>query len=461
MVDWSVRRAGPQDAIEGYTNAVSVLSGTPVKLFVSTTAPSYRVVAMRMGYYGADWAAQIWRSPIEPGHQQPGAITLPGTLTPVAPWQPSLTVSTTGWPTGDYLFRLDASTGYSRYVPLTIRSPSTAGRVVILNAVTTWQAYNSWGGRSLYVGPNGYHSRARAVSFDRPYAYGDGAADFVGNELPLVILAEKLHLKLAYETDVDLAEHPGLLRGARAVISLGHDEYYSQSMRTALTVARAAGTNLAFLGANAIYRHIRFAATALGPDRLEIDYKNFAADPVHVTDPAAATAFAWRSPPDPRPESVLTGSYYQCNPVTADMVVADPNSWLLRGIVTAGERLHNLVGSEYDAVDPAAPTPEPIEVLFHSPVHCPAGLPYSDATYYTTPSGAGVFDSGTSSWECALEVFVCQAGRGNAKAQQVVRAITTRLLEAFAAGPAGRVHPAVSNLAALGIRTPPTPPTSG
>ena len=73
-------------------------------------------------------------------------------------------------------------------------------------------------------------------------------------------MAERTGVPLAYETDVDLDQHPGLLAGARAVISLGHDEYYSLAMRNALVQARDAGTNLAFLGANAIYRHIRFAA---------------------------------------------------------------------------------------------------------------------------------------------------------------------------------------------------------
>lgn len=74
--------------------------------------------------------------------------------TVVAPWAPSLTVDTAGWAPGDYLFRLDAPTA-QRYVPLTVRSPSNAGRVVIVNAVPTWQAYNRWGGHSLYKGPDG------------------------------------------------------------------------------------------------------------------------------------------------------------------------------------------------------------------------------------------------------------------------------------------------------------------
>jgi hypothetical protein len=40
-------------------------------------------------------------------------------------------------------------------------------------------------------------------------------------------------------------------------------------MRAALLRARATGTNIAFLGANAMYRHIRFAASRLGQDRID------------------------------------------------------------------------------------------------------------------------------------------------------------------------------------------------
>nr|WP_045877289.1 N,N-dimethylformamidase beta subunit family domain-containing protein [Pseudofrankia sp. DC12] len=69
------------------------------------------------------------------------------------------------------------------------------------------------------------------MSFDRPYDLGDGAADFTGNEEPPVALAERLGLPLGYATDVDLDADPQLLDGARAVISLGHDEYYSRAMR--------------------------------------------------------------------------------------------------------------------------------------------------------------------------------------------------------------------------------------
>ena len=88
-------------------------------------------------------------------------MVAPATNMVTAPWRPSLTVSTAGWPEGDYLLRLDASSGARRHVPLTVRSASTAGKVVLLNDVTTWQAYNMWGGYDLYRGPGGFADRSR------------------------------------------------------------------------------------------------------------------------------------------------------------------------------------------------------------------------------------------------------------------------------------------------------------
>ena len=41
--------------------------------------------------------------------------------------------------------------------------------------------------------------------------------------------------------------------------------------------------------------------------------------------------------------------------------------------------------------------------------------------------------------------------RGNPRVAQALTAVTTRLLQQFAAGPAGTAHPAVDNVAQLGI----------
>ncbi|MGF7233888.1 MAG: N,N-dimethylformamidase beta subunit family domain-containing protein [Frankia sp.] len=176
-----------------------------------------------------------------PGTLQPAAVMTPHVHTVTAPWRVTAVLAPASWPPRVYLLRLDASNGYGRYVPLTMRGRSAAGRVVILSATTTWEAYNAWGGYSLYHGLRGFADRARIVSFDRPYDYGDGAADFTGNEAPLVTLAERMKLPVGYATDIDLHTDPNLLDGARAVISLGHDEYYSPAMRAAIDSYLAAG----------------------------------------------------------------------------------------------------------------------------------------------------------------------------------------------------------------------------
>jgi N,N-dimethylformamidase beta subunit-like protein len=443
---WRITRTGSPGAIEGFASAVSVLPGQSFRLYVSTTAASFRVRAFRMGWYAGARARQVWASSPVPGRVQPPPRIAPATHMVSAPWRPSLTISTTGWPPGAYLLRLDAAGGAQRYVPVAVRSESTAGKVVLVLGTTTWQAYNLWGGYSLYAGPGGRVSRrAYAVSFDRPYD-GDGATLFLAFDQAPIALAEKTAgVPLAYETDNDLNADPGLLNGAKAVISLGHDEYYSAAMRAALLAARDAGTNLAFLGANAMYRHIRLASSVLGPDRVEICYKDASLDPMHGTDNAATTQ-NWRDPPDPRPESVITGVFYECNPVSNAYVVFDPRNWIFAGTrVHKGTSFRGMVGPEYDRVNPAVPFPRPLEVLAHSPLVCNGVSTHSDSAYYTVPSGAGVFASGTMRWVCAMRVPACGHGVGRA-ARAFVDTATQNLLRAFAAGPAGRLHPARGNL---------------
>ena len=440
---WRIARQGADDAINGFASAQSVLPGQSFTLYVSTKATSYRVDAFRYGWYSGHEARLVWRSRQQTGHDQTAVHIAPGTHMVTAPWRPSMTVRTTGWPAGSYLLRLDAANGPQRYVPITVRSANTAGKVVILNDNTTWQAYNTWGGYSLYQGPDGLsRDRGYAVSFDRPYSDGSGAGRFLFFDQAAIAVAEHAGVPLAYETDVDLDQHPGLLAGARAVITLGHDEYYSLAMRNALVTARNAGTNLAFLGANAIYRHIRFA----DGDRVIICYKDASIDPLSGKDDADTTQ-QWRQAPDPRPESVITGVLYECNPVSAPYVVYDPANWIFAGTgAYKGESFAGMVGPEYDRLNPQVPYPRPVHVLAHSPLTCDGTATYSDSVYYTVASGAGVFASGTMRWVCAMRGPHCGHGL-TWDAERFVNRATDNLLRAFAAGPAGRVHPARDNVA--------------
>ena len=451
---WEIDDQGPVHEIEGFADHVSALPGDKVKLFISTTAPNYRIEAFRFGNYRNSAALRVWEAKDLPGKVQAPSAFIEPTRTVVAPWEPSLTVDTQNWTPGDYLFRLESSTGARQYIPLTVRQKSNKGRIVIVNATTTWQAYNKWGGYSLYESPSeGKAGRSRVVSFDRPYeaGVGKGAGDFTYFELPFVLWAERQGYDLGYATDNDLDADPHLLDGAAGVVTLSHDEYWSPKMRNAMVRARDSGTNWAFLGGNDAYRHMRFEASPLGPNRTEVDYKSFDEDPIHESNPDGATQ-EWRSPPNEHPESAILGNYYHCNPVTADLVVADDKSWLTNGLVSPGEHLPNLVGDEYNAVDLKVPTPRPLQVLFHSPVSCRTHPEdFADVTYYTTGSGAGVFAAGTEYWVCGIDPWCKRADAPEDRVRKAVQGITRRLLDAFSKGPVGKDHPAQDNLVTLGI----------
>lgn len=400
---WRITRQGAEHEIEGYADKVSVLPGESFVLRVSTTAPRFTARAFRMGAP----VARIWRSAEIKGVRQTPARTGHAGMVTAAHWKPSLTVDTTGWPEGAYLIRLDASTGGQRYVPITVRSASAAGRVVIVNAVTTWQAYNRWGGRNLYEGPGGFTDRSRAVTFDRPYDT-NGARLFLAMEKDAIEVAERTGVPLAYLTNLDLTRKA--LDGARAVVSLGHDEYWSADMRAAVTAARDGGANLAFLGANAVYWRI-------GVDGRVVECDKERRCPL------------WR---DSAPESSLVGEMYDCFPAQAVYAVRRPDHWIFKG--TRGRRFPGMVGVESDKVSRGSP--DGVEVLAESPLRCGTRATVAQSTYYVAPSGAGVFASGTMRWVCAMRGRRCGHGV-TAAASAFTRRATANLLTRFAMGPAG------------------------
>ena len=441
---WEIRHLGAANAIMGYAGAASVVTGQSFPLFVSTTASGFRVRAFRLGWYRGDGARQVWKSGPLRGNRQ-GAPGLTGaTNTVQTAWAPVVEVPTDDWPPGAYLLRLDSDSGAQRYVPVTVRSESTAGRVVLKSCVSTWQAYNTWGGYDLYKGPGGsYENRSTAVSLDRPYDL-NGADMFLTYERNVVKLAEFLGLPLAYVTSMDIAADPHLLDGASALISPGHDEYWTPGERANVTAARDAGVNLAFLGANAMFRRIRLDAGG----RLVICYKtSYTQDPEYGKDNALVTS-DWREPPVPDPESALIGTIYEGYPANAAYQVVAPDSWLFAGTGAAGgTRLANLVGVEYDRVNPAYPVPRPIQVLSHSPLVCQGARSFGDSAYYTHSGGAGVFNSGTMRW---VEAIYGDRPHGiSARTSAFVKQVTVNLLRAFADGPAAAKYPARDNLDAM------------
>ena len=408
-LNWICNHNQPEHALEGFASQVSAVPGDDVAVFVSTTAKAVQVQAYRMGFYQGLGGRLIVQTDFLPAKVQAAPVVTPGIGTVTCPWSPTLTLNITkDWPPGCYLLKLVGDGGEEQFVPLTIRDDASMASYVLQNSVTTWQAYNLWGSYSLYYGPDSkgrslFADRARAVSFDRPYpqTWASGAADFVGNELPLLFHLESLGLDMTYWTDVDLHAQPQLLTNHKCLFSLGHDEYWSQPMRQGASTANAGGVNLAFLGANACYRQIRLQSTSVGPNRLQVCYKDATEDPMALQNPALTTV-NWIQSPLNDPESTLIGSMYQSVGAKASMVVTDASSWFYDGCnLKDGHSFSNVILGEYDRYVPSLPGPRNADLLAHSPI--PGQSNWSDITYYTAPgNGGGVLASGSASFVSLL-----------------------------------------------------------
>ncbi len=450
--NWYPRSLGAPDEMMGYSGQYSVLPGEPVTLYASTTAREFTVKAFRMGWYKGDQARLVWQSKSVRGRRQSAPTVTSEVNTVETSWGPSLTIPTDDWPEGAYLLRMDSESGGQRLAPVTVRSAKTAGKVVLKNSTSTWQAYNTWGDYDLYNGPGGlsdYGNRSLVVSLDRPFDQ-NGAFLFLVHERPLIALAERIGVPLAYVTSMEVATEPHLLDGASAFFSLGHDEYWTPEERGYVTAARNAGVNLGFLGANCCFRRIRLQSSKLGPQRQVVCYKtSYMQDPMYGKDNALVTN-DYREPPDPDPESSMTGTLYESNPANADYVVATPDAWMFAGTgVHKGSRFPGIVGIEYDRVNPDSAVERPIQVVSHSPLTCRGVNSYSDSAYYTHSSGAGVFNAGTMRWVGAFEPWNYTEFGVNRRGGNFVKRVSANLLRGFADGPAAGKHPAQDNLDAM------------
>lgn len=438
--------------INGFADLTAASSGQTVKLYITTTAAHYHISAYRMGYYGGKGGRLVWRSPEMDGVVQPPCTFAAATrMVACDNWSPSISLAIgPQFVQGDYLFKLVADPGQQSYIPLTVWDPTSHATYVVQNSVLTWQGWNTWGGYDMYGGaPNGgapqYADRAYVESYDRPYANGHGAADFMALEFPLVFWAEEHGLDVTYWTDVTFSEHPGLLKDHKALLTLGHDESWTLQERNGVIAARSEGVNVVYFGASPVLRHVRLQASPMGPDREEVDYRDPQLDPIYATDPANATGDTWSQPPANDPPSEVVGDTYEGYGLDDPMVVTDASSWPFAGTGLAdGTKLDGVIAGDYDSYNTASPNPPNVEILAHSPVHPEVGnAAYSDMTYYTWAAGkGGVLATGTIGWIPALAG--CKGVPPKCPAE-AVQAVTGNILHLFGEGPAGKYHPSVAN----------------
>ncbi len=446
-----------QDAINGFGSKISVNHGDSLDLFVTTTAPTFTINVYRTGYYGGVGARLVQSLGSFTGVHQ--AIPPPDPVTGMVSctgWTKTTTLNIpSDWVSGAYLAKLTASNGRASYIFFVVRNDGGHEPIDFQTSVTTYQAYNDWGGVSLYtnVTNNSIYRFAAAtkVSFDRPFNPEDsnGAGQFLYFEYPMIRWMESQGFDVTYTTNIDTHTNVNPLTNHKAWLSVGHDEYWTKGMRDNVENAIAQGVNEAFFSANTAYWQIRLEPNSLGAaNRVQVGYKESATfDAAPGPDPQwnvnnSVVTTRWRQAPVNRPENGLIGVMYEDQvQQNYSYVVQNASNWIYAGTgFVNGTRISGIVGYEYDKVWNNGASPPGLTILSSSPVVgcCEgSGASTANSTLYTAPSGAQVFGAGTIQWSWGLDNY--SASFMNAGIQKT----TANILNTFSAG-GGASSPAVT-----------------
>ena len=458
--EWDVSGAGTA-SIQGYATSIGVDQGETVSFKVETPATDYRIDVYRMGYYGGAGARKITTLQPSAGlpQNQPGCQTTAATgLIDCGNWGVSASWAVPADAvSGIYLAKLvreDGPAGSSHMV-FVVRDDDGGSELLFQTSDTTWQAYNQFGGNSLYTGsPDG---RAYKVSYNRPFTTrGYAPEDWVFNaEYPMVRWLERNGYDMSYTTGVDADRLPGELLEHETFLSVGHDEYWSGTQRANVEAARAAGVNLAFFSGNEVFWKTRWENNR----RTLVTYKETHANGKIDPEPTTWTG-TWRdprfSPPGDggRPENALTGQLFQVNDgaTTAIQVPAADGKmrfWRNTTIATqaagATATLPNgTLGYEWDEDTDNGFRPAGSYRLSSTTVNnAPALTDYGsnfgsrtvthNLTLYRAASGARVFGAGTVQWAWGLDA---NHDRGSAAADVRMQQATLNLFADMGAQPA-------------------------
>ena len=387
-----------------------------------------RVEFFRMGPEGL---SLVWRSAaIAIDHHPAGK-----SAAAIGPnWPPALTaVDTAGWPPGCYSADVvEEVTGVRdlQVAQVVVRRPPGACDVLVRLGTNTYQAYNGWGGHSLYPSES-EAMKGAIVSFDRP-----APPSFFEYDAYLVQwlegFAARSGVTIDYATNFDVHRDPDGLDRYRLVISASHDEYWSDVEFNAFERRIfGQGGSVAFLGANAAYWQVRYGDLNRphgGADqgRQLICYKSLS-DPIvrRAGGPdAERLATARFRDGARRPETMLIGAGYQgyFDPASAqrpgyfvertDMPLFAGTGW------SPGDLAAEVVGYEWDNRDPDADGrrlfdpktsriaelgADRIKVLFRGhPIDTAGRQCVAEAVYFESAAGAKVFDAGSIRWAWGL-----------------------------------------------------------
>ena len=406
--------------VRGYVSEQTVLPGQLQSIYVS--AASSRAVTIRiyrMGWYGGAGGRQVLvtgRVPVDP---QPGCRHSAATGLTECHWHPTLRFRIPpALPTGVYIAKLSARTGASDCL-FVVRSRRPQPLLAQL-PTATYEAYNAWGGDSLYPGAlrvtRTGTTHGLAVSYDRPYDSITGAGQFFARDVAMIRFLERYGYPVSYTTSESVDHTPGQVKGHRALIDFGHSEYWSTRQARAFAHAARAGTSLLFFGSDTLAWRVRFRSRA-GRLTMVIDKRQVGGSAGRA---AASAVFPDRG-------ARLTGSSYTgC--ITPRLIGSGPPtyryySWtaarLLRprwffagsgirpavpipGIV--GYELDRQVGASSRVIrvgGGSAPCQSGVTAEPGGPGPGPGGA-MTDTTLRRLRSGALVFTTGTLGWELGL-----------------------------------------------------------
>jgi hypothetical protein len=327
------------DAVEAYCGELSVAPGATIALHVSCRADRYDIEIHRWGatrelvWSAADLVGQE--------HETPAGADANG-----CDWPAALAVPIGDqWRSGFYLVTLtardapaDRSVGYAAFV---VRARPIRSRALLVLATNTYNAYNSWGGKSLYTG--GWR-----VSFARPfgrgmlmrpsterddrkarpvyrreepdadgmiyqqYRFANGYPGFMSSagwftyERRFVEWAEAQGIEFDYAVSSDLDRDASVVDDYDLVMGVGHDEYWSAAQRATIEQHVAGGGNYLSMSGNTMFWQVR-----LEDDRRAMvcyKYRAHHDDPVLGTDAESTMSGMWADPIVGRPETALLGA---------------------------------------------------------------------------------------------------------------------------------------------------------
>ena len=265
------------EGIAGFATQTSFNVGqsVPLKIARDTTNPGgtkVNITVFRMGYYGGEGGRQVYSASNVAVNNNftcktPNATT--GELS-CANWSVTQTIPASAVNvTGVYTAKLTTvgGTPLENNIVFVMRDDNAAVKSKILFVLPTadYQAYNTWGGKSLYYDRLGGAEtvsgtgRAVKVSFDRPQFDNNDERDrLFGPDFETLYWLEKQGYDVSYTDDVAVHQNGASLRDHKIVIVPGHSEYWSGEQFHAFEAARDAGTSIASFSANTSYWKVRY-----------------------------------------------------------------------------------------------------------------------------------------------------------------------------------------------------------